>query len=96
MPAAAIRPVTIKIDPEIKKRVQRLADARQRTPHWLMREAIVQYVEREERREAFRRDTLDAWEEYRTTGLHATAEGVDAWLQSWGTDEEPPAPACHE
>lgn len=96
MPAAAIRPVTIKIDPEIKKRVKRLADARQRTPHWLMREAIVQYVEREERREAFRRDTLDAWEEYRTTGLHATAERVDAWLQSWGTDEEPPAPACHE
>jgi len=41
MSTATIRPVAIKIDPEIKERVQRLAKARQRTPHWLMREAIL-------------------------------------------------------
>ncbi|MHB8311142.1 MAG: CopG family ribbon-helix-helix protein [Metallibacterium sp.] len=50
----AIRPVAIKIDIDIKERVKRLAIARQRTPHWLMREAISQYVVREEKREAFR------------------------------------------
>ncbi len=61
-----------------------------------MREAITQYVEREEKREAFRQDTLRAWDEYRTTGLHATAEEVDAWLASWGTDDEGPAPECHK
>ncbi len=33
----------------------------------------MQYVDREEKREAFRQDTLKAWEDYRTTGLHATA-----------------------
>lgn len=93
---AAIRPVAIKINEDIKVRLKRLADARHRTPHWLMREAITRYVEHEERREAFRQDTLEAWEEYRTTGLHVTAEEVDAWLTSWGTDKELPAPACHE
>lgn len=96
MTAATIRPVAIKIDENTKARIKRLADARQRTPHWLMREAVVQFVDREEKREAFRQDTLKAWEEYRTTGLHATANEVEVWLASWGTDHELPAPICHK
>ncbi|MGY2237798.1 ribbon-helix-helix protein, CopG family [Pseudomonas gingeri] len=35
---------------ELKGHVQHLADARRRTSHWIMREAIAQYVEREEKR----------------------------------------------
>lgn len=96
MTAATIRPVAIKIDEDIKARVKRLAEARHRTSHWLMREAITQYVEREEKREAFRQDTLKAWEDYRAIGLHVTADEVDEWLASWGTDNELPAPTCHE
>jgi predicted transcriptional regulator len=95
MTASALRAVSIKIDEDIKVRVKRLADARQRTPHWLMREAINQYLEREEKREAFRQDTLKAWESYRATGLHVTAEEADAWLNQLeqGNDTEPPE--CH-
>lgn len=95
MSAVAIRPVSIKLDDNTKARVKRLADARNRTAHWLMREAITQYVEREEKREAFRNDTLKAWEEYRTTGLHLTADQADSWLAQLeeGNDIEPPE--CH-
>lgn len=95
MTAAVVRPVTIKIDEDTKARVKRLADARHRTSHWLMREAITQYVDREEKREAFRQDTLKAWEQYRTTGLHVTADEADVWLAQLeqGNDIEPPA--CH-
>ena len=95
MTAVAIRPVAIKIDDNTKARLKRLADARHRTAHWLMREAITQYVEREEKREAFRQDTLKAWEEYRTTGLHVTADEADSWLAQLenGNDIEPPE--CH-
>jgi len=95
MTTAAVRPVAIKIDEDMKARVKRLADVRQRTSHWLMREAIAQYVDREEKREAFRQDTLKAWEAYRTTGLHVTADEADAWLAQLeeGNDIEPPA--CH-
>jgi len=50
---------------------------------------------REEKREAFRRDTLAAWEEYTQTGLHVTMEEVAAWVETWGTDEERDAPVCH-
>lgn len=96
MTAAAVRPVAIKIDEDIKARVKRLAEARNRTAHWLMREAITQYVDREEKRESFRQDTLKAWEEYRTTGKHVSGEDAEAWLAKLelGNDIEPPE--CQE
>ena len=95
MTTAAVRPVAIKIDADIKERVKRLADARHRSPHWLMREAISQYVEREEKRHAFRQDAIMAWDEYQATGLHVTFEEADAWLAKLeaGQDDEPPE--CH-
>ena len=95
MTTAVVRPVAIKLDDDIKNRVKHLADVRRRSAHWLMREAITQYVEREEQREGFRQDTLKAWEEYRATGLHLTADEADAWLSQLeqGNDTEPPA--CH-
>jgi len=90
--SATARPVSIKIDAETRERVKQLAEARQRTPHWLMREAITQYVEREEKRESFRQDAIAAWNDYRATGLHATAAEADAWLAKLesGQDAEPP------
>jgi len=95
MTATAVRPVAIKIDENIKARVKRLADARQRSAHWLMREAITQYVEREERRESFRQETLKAWEAFRLNGLHATGAEADGWMSQLeqGKDVEPPE--CH-
>ena len=59
-----------------------------------MREAMAQYVEREERRERLRQDALAAWAEYRATGQHVTAEEADAWLARLeaGEDAEPPSP----
>ncbi|BCH26405.1 CopG family transcriptional regulator [Mesorhizobium sp. L-8-10] len=87
---------SIKLDDELKGRVKQLTESRRRTSHWIMREAIAQYVEREEKREALRQDTLKAWEEFQATGLHATAEEGDKWLASWGTEGERPVPICHK
>ncbi len=87
---------SIKLDDSLKGRVQSLAETRRRTAHWIMREAISQYVDREEKREKLRQDTLRAWEEFQATGLHATAEEIDMWLARWGTEDELPAPECHE
>ena len=95
MSASTIRPVTIKIEPEIKERVKRHADARRRSSHWLMCEAISQYLCREEKREVYRQDALRAWSEYQATGGHVTLEEADAWLAELeaGKDAEPPP--CH-
>jgi predicted transcriptional regulator len=89
-------PTSLKLDDELKSRVQHLAEVRRRSSHWIMREAIAQYVEREEKREALRQQTLDAWDEFQATGLHVTGDEVEKWLSSWGTDDELPAPECHK
>lgn len=84
--------IAVKIEPEIKERMKRLADIKQRSTHWLMKEAIRQYVEREEQCESFRQDAILAWHEYQATGLHVTSEEADAWLAKLeeGEDVEPP------
>jgi predicted transcriptional regulator len=93
----AIRSTTsLKLDEATKARLQRLAAARQRSPHWLMREAVEQYVEREEKREQLRQDALAAWAEYQATGLHVTAEEADAWLARLEAGQGGAAPECHE
>jgi predicted transcriptional regulator len=83
---------SLKLDADIKSRLQKLAQSRRRSSHWLMRAAIEQYVEREERREQLRQGALAAWAEYQATGLHVTAEEADAWLAQLeaGEDAEPP------
>lgn len=88
-------PVAVKIDLDMKERVKRLADAYHRTPHWMMKEAIREYVERGEKREAFRQDGIRAWNEYQATGLHVTGDEVIAWLDTWGEENEKAAPVCH-
>ena len=60
-----------------------------------MREAVEQYVSREERREQFLRDGLAAWNDYQSTGLHATAEEADAWLAKFEAGEDAETPGSH-
>lgn len=93
MPTAAT--TSLKLDVELKQRVQQLASARRRSAHWIMREAVEQYVSREEKREQFRRDALAAWNEYQATGLHTTAEEADVWLAKLEAGEDAKAPECH-
>ncbi|MFY9746972.1 MAG: CopG family ribbon-helix-helix protein [Acidobacteriaceae bacterium] len=87
---------SLKLDAETKKRVQRLASSRRRTPHWIMREAVEQYVEREEKREHFRQDALAAWNHYQTTGLYITAAEADAWLAKLEAGKRTAPPKCHD
>lgn len=87
---------SLKIDDELKSRVQHLANQRRRSAHWLMLEAIRQYVEREEARESFRQEALASWQAYQETGQHLTGQEVRDWLKTWGTDNEQDAPECHE
>ena len=60
-----------------------------------MREAVEQYVEREEKREQFRQDALAAWTHYQATGLHVTAEEADAWLAKLEAGKDAAPPECH-
>ncbi|MCK5799415.1 MAG: CopG family ribbon-helix-helix protein [Deltaproteobacteria bacterium] len=92
----ATHPTSVKLDEDTRHRIESLAKAKRRTPHWMMREAILQYIDREEKRESFKQDALAAWQEYQETGLHASASEAEKWLGSWGDDDELSAPKCHK
>ena len=87
---------SIKLDESLKTRVRHLADSRQCTPHWIMREAVAQYVEREEARESFLQEALASWKSYQESGLHLTEQEIRDWLETWGTENETEAPLCHK
>lgn len=95
MSSSPLQPTTIKIDKATKERMKRLAEARNRSPHWLILEAIRQYVDREEKREDFRQSGIAAWKEYQATGLHVTLEEADAWLARLEAGEDVEPPQCH-
>lgn len=96
MAIAVARPMSVKLDPDTRSRIEHLAEVRHRSTHWIMREAISQYVVREEKREHFKQETTKAWNEYQETGLSATTSEVNAWLASWGSESELPPPTCHK
>ncbi len=86
---------SVKLDDELKSRIQHLADVRQRSAHWIMREAIRDYVEREEKRELIKEDALRAWQTYQENGLHMTLEEADTWLARLEAGEDVELPDCH-
>lgn len=87
---------SVKLDEEMKGRIQHLADLRDRSAHWIMCEAIRDYVGREEARESFKAEALASWTAYQETGQHLTGEEVHGWLNSWGSEKETKIPKCHE
>ena len=87
---------SIKLDENLKSRIKHLADVRHRSAHWIMREAIRDYVEREETKESFKEEALASWTAYKETGRHLSGKEVRDWLNTWGTDKETEIPKCHE
>ena len=86
---------SVKLDDDMKSRIQHLADSKDRSAHWIMKEAISEYVTREELRQSFTQEAMDSWKHYQETGLHVTGEEMSAWLKTWGTDKDAGPPKCH-
>jgi predicted transcriptional regulator len=61
-----------------------------------MREAIEQFLEREEARERLNQETLAAWADYEKSGQHLTGDEVDAWLARLEAGEDAEPPQCHD
>lgn len=91
-----LKPVGVKLDPELKTRLKRLGEAKHRSSHWMMREAIRQYIEREEAAERLRQETLERWNAFKQDGKHVGHEAMVAWLSTWGTDKETGRPPCEK
>jgi predicted transcriptional regulator len=92
----ATSPVSVKLADEERSRLLALATARKRSSHYLMREAVREYLTREEARQSFRDEADEAWRDYERTGLHVTLDEVDTWAQSLGTAKPKRMPKWHK
>jgi predicted transcriptional regulator len=84
--------MAVKMEPELRKRLRALGDAKRRTPHWLMCEAIRLYVEHEEQVERANAEARERLARYDTTGEYVADDDVEGWLKTWGTSRERSAP----
>ena len=96
MEATATRPVSLKLEQAEHDRLKVLAESKHRKPHFLMKEAIRQYLDREEFRESFKQEALASWREYKESGQHLTRDEARAWLDTWGSKHEKTIPPCHD
>ncbi len=70
----------IKLDDEMNNRLKALALQRDRSAHWLMREALQRYLAEEERYEREKAEDLAEYEDYLLTGKAVDNETVTSWL----------------
>jgi predicted transcriptional regulator len=89
-------PTSVKINDELKQRIDSLAKSKKRTAHWIMRKAIEEYVIREEKRQSFVSEAQQSWKDYQQNGLHLRFDEIADWMNSWGTEQEKAIPECHK
>ena len=90
MPNTNSATLSIRLKPEIKKRLAKLAEVTGRSSNFLISDAVESYVADQERMLAeIRRADRQV-----KSGHYVAHEEMKAWLLSWGTDRELPPPRC--
>ncbi len=74
------RTMGVMLDEEIRTRLKKLGEVKQRSPHWLMKEAIHRYLDTEERYEREKAKDLERWQRYLDTGTAIPHEDVKTRL----------------
>ena len=87
--------VTSKLDNADRDRMASRATAKKRTPHYLMKEAILDHVKKEEARQNFIAAADSSVEHYKGTGLHVTLDEFSRWVDQVQETAAAPVPACH-
>ena len=82
--------LSIRLKPEIKKKLAKLAKESGRSSNFLISDAVESYVADQERLHA---DIRSAESEV-AGGHYIRDEDMKAWLLSWGTERELPPPKC--
>ena len=83
-------PKTFRLNPELVERLDLLAARTNRSKTFLVEEALANYLEREAWQIA---EIAEAVAEADAGGPFVEHEKVDAWLRSWGKDDEEPPPS---
>lgn len=74
----------VKLDEATRARLKNLGQLKKRSPHFLMKEAIIAYLEREENYEREKQEDAQRWEQYQLTGHTISHDAVIEWLENLG------------
>lgn len=88
--------MTVKLDASERDRLTRIAIAKKRTSHYLMKEAIQNYLAQEEAEQRFLAAAKEALSDYKANGQHLTLEEFSAWAKQIRTHSQAPMPPCHD
>jgi predicted transcriptional regulator len=81
-------PFSLRIDAEIKARLEDEARREDRSAAYVAQQAIRAYIETRERTRA----AVHAAELEADKGVFISSAAMDAWVHSWGSENERPAP----
>jgi predicted transcriptional regulator len=82
--------LSIRLKPEIKKRLAKLAEVTGRSSNFLISDAVESYVADQERMLG----EIRQGDRQVRSGHYVRHEDMKAWLLSWGTAGELPPPKC--
>ncbi len=88
--------VSVKLEQSDRERLRLLASTKKRTAHYLMKEAIQEYIKREETRLNFIRAGEESARHYKATGLHIRFDELSVWVDAVQTDADVAMPLCHK
>lgn len=71
----------VKLDDETQTRLKTLGVQKERSPHWLMKRAIQEFLDREEAYEREKIEDLQRWQLYVDTGKHISHEEMQTRLK---------------
>jgi len=70
----------VKLDDETRERLKRVAEMKQRSVHWLMKEAIRRYLDSEEHFEREKAEDTARYQAYLDTGRHISNDEMMSWM----------------
>jgi len=82
--------LSVRLKPQVKKRLAKLAKVSGRSSNFLISDAVESYVADQERMLAEIRQA----DRQVKSGHYVKHEDMKAWLLSWGTERELPPPKC--
>ena len=80
---------TLRLDPELKQWLEDEARRRDRSAGWLAKQAI----EGLKRATELKRRTIEDAVQEADKGVFVSQEAVHAWMDTWDTEQEVPAPS---
>lgn len=82
---------TVRLQSDVERHLDAIANKLQRSKNWVINQALLEYIARQQLEQERWQQTLEAMESA-AQGKLVDANKVHDWLKSWGTESEQDVP----